>query len=448
MPALSRLTALATALFVFGITASAHAIPAFARRYQTSCQTCHLAFPRLTPFGEAFRRNGFRFPGGGDATAEKQEPIALGNDAMKEQWPKAVWPGELPGILPLSLVVDGKASYGPMPEGHMTVLGSSAKVDSMGMPIASAAANNGKASLDTMGGHVGMRAGGSIGEIASVFASVDVGGHEPISVERGWLNLTPLGATALHVRMGRFEPTLHGVSIHRGIYGHQLRLTTTSVGNNPAMLEPNKTGIELSGVAIGRIGWALGAVDNAIPDQEGAVNQRLLRKDFYGRAEYKLGGMRLDGLDAQAGSAAWRERSILVGASAYSGKASIEGAHFDDFLRAGADVHVIFDDILLDVVAAREHHDQPTLAAGQAQDVDLLFGELTWVTSAFAFPSLRAEASRNTHDNKVDTAWLGTALASFVVRPNILLRLQGEIGKDATTTTDFRSASFSFATAF
>jgi len=27
-----------------------------------SCQTCHLVYPKLTPFGEAFRRNGYRFP--------------------------------------------------------------------------------------------------------------------------------------------------------------------------------------------------------------------------------------------------------------------------------------------------------------------------------------------------------------------------------------------------
>ena len=34
---------------------SANAIPAFARKYETSCQTCHTGFPKLNPFGEAFR---------------------------------------------------------------------------------------------------------------------------------------------------------------------------------------------------------------------------------------------------------------------------------------------------------------------------------------------------------------------------------------------------------
>lgn len=38
----------------------AGAIPAFARRYQFSCTTCHAPFPRLKPFGEEFAARGFR----------------------------------------------------------------------------------------------------------------------------------------------------------------------------------------------------------------------------------------------------------------------------------------------------------------------------------------------------------------------------------------------------
>ena len=38
----------------------AAAIPAFARKYKTSCMTCHAPFPTLTAVGEAFRLNGYR----------------------------------------------------------------------------------------------------------------------------------------------------------------------------------------------------------------------------------------------------------------------------------------------------------------------------------------------------------------------------------------------------
>ena len=45
-------------------------------------QTCHTVYPRLTPFGEAFRRDGYRFPGV-DSDYAKQEPVAKtrGDDA-------------------------------------------------------------------------------------------------------------------------------------------------------------------------------------------------------------------------------------------------------------------------------------------------------------------------------------------------------------------------------
>ena len=36
------------------------AIPTFARRYATSCATCHQAWPRLNSVGESFRISGFR----------------------------------------------------------------------------------------------------------------------------------------------------------------------------------------------------------------------------------------------------------------------------------------------------------------------------------------------------------------------------------------------------
>jgi hypothetical protein len=59
--ALVRCLCLAQALLVFAallvFSRPAAAIPAFARKYGTSCQTCHTIFPKLNPFGEAFRRN-------------------------------------------------------------------------------------------------------------------------------------------------------------------------------------------------------------------------------------------------------------------------------------------------------------------------------------------------------------------------------------------------------
>src|SRR5216684_96102 len=82
--------------------AVSHAIPAFSRQYQTSCSTCHLDFPKLNDFGKAFKDAGFKFPTDNDSFL-KIPAIMLGAPAQKEMFPHAIWPGTIPGILPIGL---------------------------------------------------------------------------------------------------------------------------------------------------------------------------------------------------------------------------------------------------------------------------------------------------------------------------------------------------------
>lgn len=57
------LVAFASAVALMSCFAPAvQAIPAFARKYQVSCSTCHAPFPRLKPFGEDFAAAGFKMP--------------------------------------------------------------------------------------------------------------------------------------------------------------------------------------------------------------------------------------------------------------------------------------------------------------------------------------------------------------------------------------------------
>ena len=85
-------------LFLLLIPAkSGIAIPAFARKYQISCQVCHSpAIPRLKPFGDEFAGNGFRLK-------EYESPryfIQTGDDKLS-----------LFRELPLAIRIDGFASY-------------------------------------------------------------------------------------------------------------------------------------------------------------------------------------------------------------------------------------------------------------------------------------------------------------------------------------------------
>src|SRR5271157_421678 len=86
------------------------AIPAFSRMYGTSCSTCHIDFPKLNDFGKAFKDAGFKFPKH-DESMIKIPPVMLGAPANAELWPKAIWPGTIPGIPPIGLRYNNYFQY-------------------------------------------------------------------------------------------------------------------------------------------------------------------------------------------------------------------------------------------------------------------------------------------------------------------------------------------------
>ncbi len=86
------------------------AVPAFARKYHTACSTCHLAFPVRNGFGEAFRNNGYRFPGDTDEEMIKEAPIQLGQEAYKNVFPDAIWPSDIPNMPSFGLLGTTKVS--------------------------------------------------------------------------------------------------------------------------------------------------------------------------------------------------------------------------------------------------------------------------------------------------------------------------------------------------
>ncbi len=83
------------------------AVPAFARKYQTSCYTCHSGFPNRNAFGEAFKNNGYRWPGGEEEDHAKQEQTKMGAAGWKETFPNSPWPSDIPGFAPFALYLSG-----------------------------------------------------------------------------------------------------------------------------------------------------------------------------------------------------------------------------------------------------------------------------------------------------------------------------------------------------
>ena len=348
---------------------TADAIPAFARKYETSCQTCHLVFPRLTPFGEAFRRNGYRFPAKGDEVMQKREPVALGNEAQKDLWPDAVYPGTIPSEYPLSATAQLTVKLGEHFETHG---GAEAGHDDHG--AAEEGGEKLKLDFGQLGASARLLSGATFGEVSSFFMAISFGEHAPVEVERLALAFYPFDAEDLQIKAGRFEPDLHGISIHRGVLGHQLRFTSARPMLSQFAVEPYLHAIQLSGILGGRAGWTVGVAQNNAP-VEG------VEKDLYFRAEGKAGGMRLDGIDSQAESKAWREKSVTWGVSGYRGRSLITtstgATHNDEILRAGADVHVVLSDLMVDVAAARQWHGAPGELEDDSRVLTLAYAEVT-----------------------------------------------------------------------
>jgi hypothetical protein len=81
-----RMSAFLLAMLAGGTVLPAHAIPAFARQYGTSCSTCHLDFPKLNDFGKAFKDAGFKFPKD-DESFIKIPPVIWARRRIRRRFP-------------------------------------------------------------------------------------------------------------------------------------------------------------------------------------------------------------------------------------------------------------------------------------------------------------------------------------------------------------------------
>ncbi len=90
-------------LLVAFVAPEASGIPAFARKYDMSCLTCHQPAPKLKAYGEEFAGNGFQLPG-------KEPPRAFRNTG--DDWLL------LMRELPLALRLEGYLRWLPNNNGH------------------------------------------------------------------------------------------------------------------------------------------------------------------------------------------------------------------------------------------------------------------------------------------------------------------------------------------
>ena len=306
-------------LFVFAEPVSA--LPIFARRYETSCTTCHVVFPKLNAFGIAFRNNGYRIPLNEEKFV-KTPDAALGAPAWKKLWPKAVWPGAIPGMPPIAIRVSTDLNIRPS------------------TPV--------NVNFDFPNGVTAYFAGAA-GDSFSYFGSIFLAGStNQIFLDRvyGQFRLTPdaPGQNLLTLKLGRIDTRAEPFSntFRRPTAGNfgvsDFRVTANGFG-----FRDHDAGVEAWGAVTGPnnrggVEYAAGIVQgtNGRPENNNF-------KDYYGTVSYKIGGLgvvgsRVETAEEQPVSPeGYKEYSIAFGTFAYQGKNQpvITGVNEDWFTRSG-----------------------------------------------------------------------------------------------------------------
>jgi hypothetical protein len=420
---------------------TAHALPVFARKYQTSCQTCHIVFPKLNAFGVAFRLRGYRMPGETEDMV-KQPPTPLGSPAYKKLWPEAVWPGEISSYVPLAV-----------------------NVTMADVNISSIAEDGTEISIKNdfqFPREVNLFGAGTLGEHLSYLAEVTFGvnpdGSVAVDLEHAHMGFdSPFGPEDLfHFRVGKYAPNVvdgfqemwiatdagidtlfafNPIGI-RGGTGLVSDITPTPIAI-PALVQ----GAEGYGIIKHRALWVAG-VSNGIGANPRDTTGRFdgnNAKDVYARFDYKFGGMGLDGdtFGKPIPEKNWQDNSLRVGVFTYRGDGGgIDFGPFDDnglqrnvqdqhFLRTGLYASLYYQN--LNVFGAYLHGNDSLRVLDSTNDtlINTIEPDFhAWFTQAdyVIYPWLQASGRYETvtpADPDVQSLRIGTFNVSALVRANV-----------------------------
>lgn len=389
------------------VTRLAQAIPPFARKYQTACPTCHVAIPKLNPFGAAFRANGYRIPGGADEVFTKDEPVLLGADPWKKMFPNTIWPSDIPGLPPIGVEVVTGSTFGFNEDARTEFTG----IDEFAFLF-----------------------GGTFGESWSFFGDVNLFKFSDPNI--GWIDRMFIqynpdwfgGKGHFNVRVGEIDPRVDGpFSNHRAIqimswfmgYLNTTLFIRTPDGRhrNNFGFFPNQKGVEAYGGFDGKSGggleYAVGIVNgedaHTVDVTGGGSGARFFsdgrfdfndQKDWYVVLRYKFGGMGVLGggeVEELAATDNWQDNagkwpSVKVGGYFYKGSnistgtADLANESTDpdvDFIRTQADIDIFYGDF--NIFGAwtlfRDRFD-----GGDDTTANVYTGEVDWVLFPWLIP--------------------------------------------------------------
>jgi hypothetical protein len=412
----ARITRLLLAALALAAAAPASAIPAFARKYGTSCLTCHTVYPKLTPFGEAFRRNGYRFPGV-DSDYVKQDTVPLGQEANKKTFPSTAWPATLPISAPISIGANGQAGWYPNKNASFNRNNAGTKLN-----------------LDDLVTEGHLWAGASLDDAVVLWTEVTLSA-DGVDVEHAQVLVGDLLGPkhAVNFVVGHGFPTVTSFGPHSSYLGDSL-LTVAPVtsiyglSGDPFTLVDNYNGVELNGVLAGSFDWSAGVTAGKNSFSGGT---HFNAENAYAHAGYKLGGMRLDGEGSQGPKDSmkpWAEDAVTVDLFAFHSREyfDVPGAPGtpgtptgDTALTLGGAVRGQLGSTELDLGVYTQRHDRATATLDKVT-ADVEYAELSHVLFPWMVPAIRVEriGLRPTGGTNVSDVHVMPGIA-FLLRPNV-----------------------------
>jgi hypothetical protein len=404
-----RLGLILTVLALCFSVPRAWAVPAFARKYKTSCTTCHTIFPKLNPFGEQFRRNNFRFPGI-DSDVTKAEPIALGTDEQKKAFPDAVWPATLTSFPPLAIGVNGGAVLHPDKNSS-----------------AGAADNGAVFNADNVIEEAHLWTAGSIDDAITFYGELTFA-PDGVEVENASLHFSDLvgPAHAVNVLVGKRIGTLTSFAPHSSYISDMALPMVPVTGlygatSDPFVFGDNHNGIEVSGVVGCRFGYAAGLAAGTNLDTRNSAN-------IYAHAGYKLGGSTMDGEGTEgAPQDLAHEESVTLDAFAYRSVSRFSDPAMaltkDTSLTFGGVARLQYHELELDTGVFVQSDDHVYMDSTKVTTV-AQWNELSWLAYPWLVVAGRVEYLRVALDgvNSVGDLRM-TPGVQALVRPNIRFSL-------------------------
>lgn len=366
-----------------GIWRSAEGVPAFARKYETSCMTCHVAHPKLNAFGEAFRLNGFQIPES-EEELSKDPGVALGSDGWKRVWPDGVWPGRIPETPPLAARGETGFEYER-----------DAEVDRQFERPS-----------------VTLYLAGTMEEDISFYTGIHLFEEGEFgSLGRAYVQFSSLLANwwlppyLLNIRIGQFIPEAVPFANHRGLTltpyatnvftpGSELAAGHVHGGGEKFIFESNQVGVEVKGVVRSRWRYSVGLVNGS-----GGEAENNNAKDGYFRLAYKHGGMGFDGSGgavSMSNATSLVDNALTVGGFGYLGALDNQEAGPKDLKvrRLGGDISLTYGDLNLFGVYALGRDERAHEGAVEEVDFTSWFVETDYGIYPWLIGVVRYESSK------------------------------------------------------